>query len=106
MMETNNSTQKKYRYEKYPKLSSSLFNYENSCRVTAYQFPYFFKIEEGTDKNWIIVGYTLNPPFTSNANRPIAIMHENTKTFERVWYHHDLDMFEEVKITKLINPNK
>lgn len=91
-------------YEKYPKISSSKFNYENSCRSIGCRFPDFYKVHEGVDNNWEIVGYTLNPPFDSNTKKPIGIMYENTKTFEKVWYHHEPSMFDEEKINKLKIP--
>jgi hypothetical protein len=103
MENINISDKEQYTFEKYPKLSSSKFTYENSCRNIGCQFPDFYKIESGNDRNWTILGYTLNPPFDSNVKEPLAIMYENTKTFDIVWYHHDLDMFKEVKVSILKN---
>lgn len=36
-----------------------------------------------------ILGYTLNPPIDENRTPEdyVAIMFENTKTFEKVWFH-------------------
>jgi hypothetical protein len=85
-------------YKKYKKISSALFNYENSGVKTNLMPPWRdiydadlnmvdIQGSYGSDKIWRIVGYTENPPFPSNGYEAIAIMFEHQNTFEKTWWH-------------------
>jgi hypothetical protein len=84
-------------YEQYQQLNSALFTYQNSAKMMGE--PYLFEIKDGKLKairfieqsanEYAILGYTLNPPVAAPYEY-VAIMFENNKTFEKVWFHYPL----------------
>ena len=89
-------------YEKYQKINSSLFTWENSGQRLGDAPPYHCKRDEnlytqdiegkyGMDKIYRIVGYTENPPFPAKEYQSVAIMFERLDTFEKIWWHYDVE---------------
>lgn len=84
-------------YEQYSQLNSVLFTCQNSAKMMGE--PYLYEIADGKLKpirfveysanEYEILGYTLNPPVAAPYEY-VAIMFENIKTFEKVWFHYPL----------------
>lgn len=84
-------------YEKYKKLNSCLFIYENSAKGLRSPAPFKHKSIEDDDLvrvkhypnslDWEIMGYTLNPSFNPTYSNFVAIMFHNIKTGEKLWAH-------------------
>ena len=82
-------------WEQYEELNSCDFTHDNSAR--SLNFPEIYWLSDDykllpskyfTGK-FNILGYTLYPPFYNNRKEEeyIAIMFEDSKTFEKVWFH-------------------
>ena len=87
-------------YEKYEKLNSSLFSWENSGQRAEAAPPYHAKMNEhfdtidiegkyGMDQVYKLLGYTENPPFPTKYPS-VAIMFEDLHTHEKIWWHYML----------------
>ena len=82
-------------WEQYDELNSCDFTYKNSARYL--RIPEIYKLSDDDilipmkyiNDEYNILGYTLNPPIDENRtpNDYVAIMFENTKNFEKVWFH-------------------
>jgi hypothetical protein len=82
-------------FEKYEKLSSSLFIAENSGRKIANIAPYHqdFNTGEikglyGLERTWKVLGYSLELPFYPQTYQAVGIMFENQHDYEKIWWHY------------------
>lgn len=87
-------------YEKYEKLDSVLFTWENSGQRLGDAPPYRSKRNKefdmvdiegiyGTEAIYKILGYTENPPFHAKGYPSVSIMFERTDNFEKIWWHYE-----------------
>lgn len=89
-------------YEKYDELSPRLFNWENSGQRLG-DAPPFHEIRDddrfvtdiegvyGMDQVMRVVGYTEDQPFEPKGYKSVAIMFEDLKTFEHIWWHYEAE---------------
>jgi len=86
-------------YEKYKKLNSVLFTYDNSGKKLNLPPPYKSRRNKdydtvdiegkyGMDQLYKIIGWTMEPPFKA-AYPCVAIMFENLYNFEKIWWHYE-----------------
>jgi hypothetical protein len=84
-------------YEKYEKLNSVLFTYENSGKRLGFPPPYRNRMdydlntidiygEHGMEQLWHIIGYSEQLPFYPDYPA-VGIMFEDND-FEKVWWHY------------------
>jgi hypothetical protein len=75
-----------------------MFTFENSGNQSGAAPPYRditdedlamveIKGEYGAAEQYTVVGYTESPPFHARGYESIAIMFEDTQTFEQTWWH-------------------
>jgi hypothetical protein len=94
-----NQTSMSNRYEQYTLLPSSKFTVANSARKLREPYYYLQKEDKLIPSPYMrelaikykIIGYTLNAPIV--AKYPyVAILFEHSETFQRVWYHFNLEL--------------
>lgn len=88
-------------YEKYEKLNSILFTYDNSGKKLNFPPPYKSRRNKeydtidiegkyGMNKLYRILGYSEELPFYGNYPC-VGIMFENLYNFEKIWWHYEVD---------------